>query len=277
MTRAAKTLDLEAHLDREPANSSAASASASGHRPHDGARARSLPHGRPTLQPRAPKLRVKMRATVSRLQQHLGGDHGLREPRPVQGHDARPPHRRRARRRPPAGRRAEELYEGPRDLFVAGFIGSPAMNSSPAAWNSGTIKTPIDSIPLDDELRWHPGASRNRHEGIIVGIRPRRTRGRGDWPQGPSGLGVRGADQTRRRVNRFRDLRALRLQKQQNDLEAEEELGEGQEAPDLRRAGQPSGHAVARVDANSTVKAGQRSKLWLKDRSCTSDPPTAPR
>ena len=47
------------------------------------------------------------------------------------------------------------------------------------------------------------------------------------------------------------------------DVEAEElrELQEDAGTSDV--PGSASGHAVARVDAQSTVKAGERSKLWL--------------
>jgi multiple sugar transport system ATP-binding protein len=39
-----------------------------------------------------------------------------------------------------------ELYERPRSLFVAGFIGSPAMNFLPARWREGRLELPIGAL-----------------------------------------------------------------------------------------------------------------------------------
>ena len=58
------------------------------------------------------------------------GDHvHLRHPRPDRSHDHGRPHRRHEGRHHPAGRHARSnLYDLPANIFVAGFIGSPAMN-----------------------------------------------------------------------------------------------------------------------------------------------------
>src|SRR5919197_268004 len=65
----------------------------------------------------------------------------------------------------------EELYERPRNLFVAGFIGSPAMNFLPATLEDGQLSTPLGDIDPPAELRARieeAGAGRE----VIVGIRP---------------------------------------------------------------------------------------------------------
>jgi multiple sugar transport system ATP-binding protein len=41
-----------------------------------------------------------------------------------------------------------ELYERPRNLFVAGFIGSPSMNFLPATFEGGDLHTPLGNITL---------------------------------------------------------------------------------------------------------------------------------
>ena len=46
-----------------------------------------------------------------------------------------------------------ELYERPTNLFVAGFIGSPAMNFMPATLEGDTVKLPFGDVRLPDELR----------------------------------------------------------------------------------------------------------------------------
>jgi multiple sugar transport system ATP-binding protein len=60
------------------------------------------------------------------------------------------------------------LYERPVNIFVAGFIGSPAMNMLPATVEDSTLKLPIADVPLDrtvlDRLR---GRTR-----VIAGLRP---------------------------------------------------------------------------------------------------------
>src|SRR5690242_8479211 len=95
------------------------------------------------------KLRVEMRAAVSRLQQRLETTtvyvtHDQTEAMTL-GHRV-------------AVMRAgilqqvaapKELYEDPKNLFVAGFIGSPAMNFFSGQLESDSIKTPMGAIPLD--------------------------------------------------------------------------------------------------------------------------------
>ena len=62
--------------------------------------------------------------------------------------------------------RAQALYEHPGDLFVAGFIGSPAMNLVEAHVDAGEAVLGQFRIPLALDRR--PG----REGGMILGIRP---------------------------------------------------------------------------------------------------------
>jgi len=65
----------------------------------------------------------------------------------------------------------EELYNSPTNLFVAGFIGSPAMNFFPAAMTDVGVRLPFGEITLTQEvhdlLAQHPKAN-----NVIIGIRP---------------------------------------------------------------------------------------------------------
>ena len=61
----------------------------------------------------------------------------------------------------------QALYERPRDVFVAGFIGSPAMNLVEATIDRGDVVFGQFRIPLDWSRR--PSASSGR---VVVGIRP---------------------------------------------------------------------------------------------------------
>jgi multiple sugar transport system ATP-binding protein len=65
----------------------------------------------------------------------------------------------------------EELYNSPANLFVAGFIGSPAMNFFPATLTDVGVRLPFGEFTLTQEvhdlLARHP-----KPNGVIVGVRP---------------------------------------------------------------------------------------------------------
>jgi multiple sugar transport system ATP-binding protein len=64
-----------------------------------------------------------------------------------------------------------ELYHEPRNLFVAGFIGAPAMNFVRGEIEAGEVRTPVIRIPLDAALRSRLEGFRGGRE-VIVGMRP---------------------------------------------------------------------------------------------------------
>lgn len=65
----------------------------------------------------------------------------------------------------------EELYERPANLFVASFIGSPAMNFFPARLTAIGLTLPFGEVTLAPEVQGviaaHP-----KPENVIVGVRP---------------------------------------------------------------------------------------------------------
>ncbi|MCU1353846.1 MAG: ugpC [Acidimicrobiales bacterium] len=63
-----------------------------------------------------------------------------------------------------------ELYNAPANLFVAGFIGSPAMNLLPARIEGDELHLPMVSFPLPDEVKERLGD--RRPERLVAGIRP---------------------------------------------------------------------------------------------------------
>ncbi len=46
-----------------------------------------------------------------------------------------------------------ELYESPKDMFVAGYLGSPPMNLVPARPRGSQLVMPLATMLLDDDLR----------------------------------------------------------------------------------------------------------------------------
>ena len=67
----------------------------------------------------------------------------------------------------------EEIYGRPDNLFVAGFIGSPAMNFLPGRIVGAKLRTPIGEIEVPDRLRSGLDSARGAaRASVIVGIRP---------------------------------------------------------------------------------------------------------
>ncbi len=65
----------------------------------------------------------------------------------------------------------EELYTRPANLFVAGFIGSPAMNFFPGTITDIGVRLPFGEVTLPPEMH-DLLARRNAPKNVIVGLRP---------------------------------------------------------------------------------------------------------
>jgi multiple sugar transport system ATP-binding protein len=118
------------------------------------------------------KLRVQTRTTISRLQNRLGTTtvyvtHDQTEAMTLGDRVAV----MRAGGVIQQVGTPQELYEQPRNLFVAGFIGSPAMNFVPGTLEEGQLRTPFGDIPLPDEVRAKVERSSGGRD-VIIGIRP---------------------------------------------------------------------------------------------------------
>src|SRR3954470_22708568 len=169
---AARVLDLEPHLDRKPANLS-------------GGQRQRVAMGRAIVRdPRAflmdeplsnldAKLRVQTRTAVSRLHERLGTTtiyvtHDQVEAVTLGDRIAV----MRAGRIQQVGT-PTDVYEHPVNLFVAGFIGSPAMNFLPGQLDGDQLRTPIGDLRLAEEMCRRLGAGEGGgRRGVIVGIRP---------------------------------------------------------------------------------------------------------
>jgi multiple sugar transport system ATP-binding protein len=65
------------------------------------------------------------------------------------------------------------LYQQPRNLFVAGFIGAPAMNFLPAELKNGRLRLPMVDLDLPAALRQRVPREPRR---LVAGIRPEHLR-----------------------------------------------------------------------------------------------------
>jgi multiple sugar transport system ATP-binding protein len=168
----AKILDLSALLDRKPSQLS-------------GGQRQRVAMGRAIVrQPKAflmdeplsnldAKLRVQMRTEIARLQRRLGTTtvyvtHDQTEAMTL-GDRVVVMHGGIAQQ---IGTPAE-LYERPANLFVAGFVGSPAMNFFPGTLTAAGVRLAFGEVPLSAEVRdavgRHPAPAGGE---VVVGVRP---------------------------------------------------------------------------------------------------------
>jgi multiple sugar transport system ATP-binding protein len=257
---AARILDLEQHLDRKPSQLS-------------GGQRQRVAMGRAIVRdPSAflmdeplsnldAKLRVQMRTEVSRIQQRLGTTtvyvtHDQTEAMTLGDRVAV----MRSGMLQQVGS-PMELYNDPVNLFVAGFIGSPAMNFMPATVDGDRIKLPIGDVQLPAELRDKVGHAQGRQ--LLAGIRP----------ENFEDAALTG--EARSRGSTFRanievleslgsELYAHFTVASDQSIESAElrELAEDAGGGEVPMAGE-EGRIVARLDPASNVRVGQESELWV--------------
>jgi multiple sugar transport system ATP-binding protein len=147
----------------------------------------------------------------------------------------------------------DELYNRPANLFVAGFIGSPAMNFFPATLTDVGVRVPFGDVTLTSEvhdvLALHPTPN-----NVIVGVRPEHL----------DDVAL---------MDTYARIRALTFQVTVDFVEslgADKYLhfrteGAGAKAAQLDELAAESGASenqfVARVSAESKVAAGQAAEL----------------
>jgi multiple sugar transport system ATP-binding protein len=254
VNEAAKILDLTEQLDRKPANLS-------------GGQRQRVAMGRAIVrQPTAflmdeplsnldAKLRVQMRAEVSRLQNRLGTTtvyvtHDQTEAMTLGDRVAVMRLGVVQQVGPP-----QELYDNPVNLFVAGFIGSPSMNFLPAQLDGDAVKLPMVEAKIPGSVRGKLNSDR-----LIAGIRPE------DFED----ASLVGDKRDEGAVFRTKiDV----VESMGSELYAHFSLGrQGIESQELRELAEESGSAelssedetiVARLDASSRVRQGQEAELWL--------------
>ncbi|BBY34777.1 ABC transporter ATP-binding protein [Mycolicibacter minnesotensis] len=168
----AKILDLSALLDRKPSQLS-------------GGQRQRVAMGRAIVRhPKAflmdeplsnldAKLRVQMRSEIARLQRRLGTTtvyvtHDQTEAMTL-GDRVVVMHGGIAQQ---IGT-PDELYQRPANMFVAGFVGSPAMNFFPGTLTPAGVRLAVGEVPLSAEVRDVIGRHPDPAGGaVVVGVRP---------------------------------------------------------------------------------------------------------
>ncbi len=259
---AAEVLDLAQHLDRKPANLS-------------GGQRQRVAMGRAIVRDPAAflmdeplsnldaKLRVQMRTEVSRIQKRLGTTtiyvtHDQTEAMTLGDRVAV----MRSGVLQQVGS-PMDLYNTPKNLFVAGFIGSPAMNFMPATVEGDTVKLPMADVALPAELRERVGRIESGKQ-LIAGIRP----------ENFEDASILGAD-ARERGAAFKakvdvlesmgaELYAHFTVSSDAQLDSDDlrELAEDAGAAEVPGGGE-AGRVVARLAPEATVAEGQEAELWV--------------
>jgi multiple sugar transport system ATP-binding protein len=261
---AAKVLDLQQHLDRKPANLS-------------GGQRQRVAMGRAIVRdPKAflmdeplsnldAKLRVQMRASVARLQQQLGTTtvyvtHDQTEAMTLGD--------RVAVMRAGALQQVDSpkaLYDDPANLFVAGFIGSPAMNFLPARLEGDRIKLPFGEAELPGEVRSALGSGGNGGRDVIAGMRPEHFE-----DAAVAGEEHRNSLHFRARIDVVESMGSelyayFDVESRHLDSAELNELAQDSGMEDVPGSGASGdvSHVIARLDAASTATPGQEAELVL--------------
>jgi multiple sugar transport system ATP-binding protein len=268
---AARILDLEPFLDKKP-------------RALSGGQRQRVAMGRAIVrQPAAflmdeplsnldAKLRVQMRAEISKLQRDLGTTtiyvtHDQVEAMTMGDRVAVMRRGQLQQIAPP-----QELYDRPINLFVGGFIGSPAMNLLEAKLSraNGGLDVAIGDqrLRLDEELvAAKPGLKAYEGRSVVVGIRPEQLEDAEIARDIPSERHFRGEVELREALGselmvHFRVNAAPALTEEVQELA--EDAGTTAEA---LGGGRSSSVVVGRFDPDSKVREGQTADIAVDTRA----------
>ena len=154
-----------------------------------------------------------------------------------------------------------ELYNDPVNLFVAGFIGSPAMNFMPATVEADVVKLPIADVRLPPEL--HERVKQVGDKPLIAGIRPE------DFED--SALVGEALDRGTTFQAKIEVVESLGSELYAHFSVASDQSIDSQElrelAEDVGGGEVPmeaeEGRIVARLDPQSKVRPGEDAELWV--------------
>jgi multiple sugar transport system ATP-binding protein len=157
----------------------------------------------------------------------------------------------------------EELYQRPRNLFVAGFIGSPSMNFLPATLDDSRLRTPLGDLPLPADIGakiQQAGAGPD----LIMGIRPEHLKDAAlvDADEQAQGLTFSAEVDVLEWLGN-EELAYFRIQGARASARELEELAADTGSTDVPEAGD---QLVARLDPASRAREGQKLQLWVDPR-----------
>jgi multiple sugar transport system ATP-binding protein len=154
-----------------------------------------------------------------------------------------------------------ELYDNPVNLFVAGFIGSPAMNFMPGKVRGDTAELPMGEVKLTDEAR-ERAADAGGEGTVIVGIRPESFE---DASLVAGDTRDRGAT-FKTKLDLVESVGAEKyayFQVEEAEVDSEELRELEEDAGVAEVPGTGVGQVVARLEAASQIERGAEAELWI--------------
>jgi multiple sugar transport system ATP-binding protein len=150
----------------------------------------------------------------------------------------------------------KELYNDPVNLFVAGFIGSPAMNMLSGELDGDTLRLPMVEVRLPEDVRSRLGADPPKQ--VVVGIRP-------EHFQDAALVG-----EAAERGTTFKTKVDV-VEWLGSELYVHFQVGTGNDVAELADVTDlgtvevpgASGDMVARIDPASRIAKGDEAELWL--------------
>jgi multiple sugar transport system ATP-binding protein len=159
----------------------------------------------------------------------------------------------------------KELYDSPVNLFVAGFIGSPAMNFMSGTLEDGLLRTSLGDFRLSDRLRREVESSGSGRD-VIVGLRP----------ENFEDAAMVSADARPNGITFHTSIDVLESMGSDVYVYFTQERAQGVNAAELEELAMDSGRAdtgasgdtvVARLDAATGIREGSDAELWVDGRS----------
>jgi multiple sugar transport system ATP-binding protein len=159
----------------------------------------------------------------------------------------------------------KELYERPVNLFVAGFIGSPAMNFLSGTLEDGMLRTSLGDFRLSDRLRREVERSGTGRD-VIVGLRPENFEDAAlvSADNRPNGITFRTTIDVLESLGSDVFVYFTQGREPGVNVAELEELARDSGRADTGGSGDT---IVARLDAATGVREGETAELWVDARA----------